>query len=109
MDILAIQPQLRVVVQAHGPYECVPWHTHDNVADTFLAMDGYVQLAVKDPDEIIILAPGEIYSVVAKRPHFVSSVGSAECTVMVLQGVGFYNYKAYLGDMRGAVEGMILR
>ena len=109
MDILTLQPELRVVVQAHGPYECVPWHTHDNIADTFLAMEGYVQVAVKDPDDVIVLAPGEIYSVPAGQPHFVSGADGGECTVMVVQGVGIYNYKAYLEDSRGSVENMILR
>lgn len=109
MDILVLQPRLRVVVQAHGPRECVPWHTHDNIADTFLAMEGYVRIAVKDPDEVIVLAPGEIYSVPAGQPHFVTGIDDEECTVMVLQGVGTYNYKAYLADMRGAVADMILR
>lgn len=109
MDILALQPDLRAVVQAHGPFECVPWHTHDNIADTFFAMEGYVQIAIKDPDDAVVLAPGEIYSVPAGQPHFVSGADGKECTVMVVQGVGIYNYKAYLEDMRGAVEDMILK
>lgn len=108
MDILALFPELRVVVQAHGPYECVPFHTHDNVCDTFLAMEGYSLLALKDPDEVIVLAPGESHPVAARRPHFVGGVDGAPCTVMVLQGVGVYNYKAFKADMRGAVENMVL-
>jgi hypothetical protein len=38
------------------------------------------------------LAPGETYTVRAKRPHLVTNAGESSATFLVLQGVGEYDF-----------------
>jgi len=44
------------------------------------------------PDGARVLAPGEVYTVPAGVPHMVSGNAGQPCELLILQGVGVYNY-----------------
>ncbi|WP_395346284.1 cupin domain-containing protein [Variovorax sp. UC122_21] len=93
MDVIASPPELRLIVQGHGVDECVPWHSHDRIADTFYCVSGVARVAVRDPEEgARVMAPGEVYTVPAGVPHMVSGNAGQPCELLILQGVGVYNY-----------------
>ena len=70
----------------------VPWHCHSNVQDTFYVIEGHIRLFLRDPEVEVRLSPGDTYSVVPRRPHFVSNAGDCSATFLVLQGIGEYDY-----------------
>lgn len=91
LDVLASPPNMRLLVQGHGEFECAPWHSHDVITDTFFVCEGYALIATRDPDETHILGPGDIHEVRPGTTHLVGGVDGQPCLLLVLQGVGEYN------------------
>ena len=90
----AERPGFRISEIQIGPTQMVPWHYHSNIQDTFYVLQGRVRLFLRDPKEEIRLAPGETYTVRARRPHLVTNGGEGSTVFLVLQGLGEYDYVA---------------
>jgi quercetin dioxygenase-like cupin family protein len=88
----AARPGFRISEIQLSPTQQVPWHYHNNVQDTFYVLDGNLRLFLREPKEEVRLAPGETYSVKARRPHLVVNGGSGSVTFLVLQGIGEYDF-----------------
>jgi quercetin dioxygenase-like cupin family protein len=88
----AERPGFRIGELQLSPTQKVPWHFHNNIADTFYILDGHVRLFLREPQEEVVLGPGESYCVKAGRPHLVTNGGSTSTTFFILQGVGEYDY-----------------
>ena len=58
-----------------SPTQTVPWHFHNNIADTFYVLEGEMRLFLQNPKEEVRLKPGDTFTAVAKRPHLVTNVG----------------------------------
>lgn len=86
------RPGFRVNEMTLSPTQTVPWHYHNNISDTFYVLEGQLRLYLQDPKETILLGPGESYAVVARRPHLVTNAGDTSMTILVLQGIGEYDY-----------------
>jgi len=91
LEVLACPPNLRLLIQGHGPYECAPWHSHDAITDTFFCVEGRAQIVTRTAAERHLLLPGDSFEVGRGVPHLVSGVDGASCLLLVLQGVGIYN------------------
>jgi mannose-6-phosphate isomerase-like protein (cupin superfamily) len=70
----------------------VPWHYHTVVHDTFYVLEGTLRLFLGDPEEQVLLAPGETYVVRARRPHRVTNAAEGSSTFLVLQGMGEHDF-----------------
>lgn len=88
----AARPGFRITELQLSPTQTVPWHCHNNVSDTFYVLEGRLRLFVQNPEQEIQLGPGESYAVVVGRPHLVTNGGDSSMTILVLQGVGEYDY-----------------
>ena len=86
------RPGFRISEMTLSPDQTVPWHYHNNIGDTFYVIEGTLRLYLQDPKETVTLGPGESYAVVARRPHLVTNAGDTSMTILVLQGVGEYDY-----------------
>ena len=86
------RPGFRITELQLSPTQTVPWHSHTNVSDTFYVIEGRMRLFLQNPKEDMMLGPGESYAVAAGRPHLVTNAGDASMTILVLQGVGEYDY-----------------
>lgn len=86
------RPGFRVNELKLSPTQTVPWHYHNNISDTFYVIDGDLRLYLQQPKEEVWLGPGGSYAVAAGRPHLVTNAGSTTMTILVLQGVGEYDY-----------------
>lgn len=75
-----------------SPTQKVPWHYHTNVGDTFYVLEGTIRVFMRDPKEDVTLAPGQSYSLAARRPHLVVNAGDTSATFLILQGVGEYDF-----------------
>lgn len=94
----AERPGFRITELQISPSQCIPWHSHDRVIDTFYPLVGRIRICVRDPEESIELAPHETYAVARGRPHQVENAGKESATFLVLQGGGEYNFVAQPGD-----------
>jgi quercetin dioxygenase-like cupin family protein len=86
------RPGFRVSELQLSPTQTVPWHRHTHVSDTFYVVEGQLRLFLQDPKQEIRLGPGESYAVAPGRPHLVTNAGTTSMTILVLQGVGEYDY-----------------
>ena len=86
------RPGFRISEMTLSPTQTVPWHYHNNISDTFYVIEGELRLYLQEPKEEVRLGPGESYAVAARRPHLVTNAGTRSMTILVLQGVGEYDY-----------------
>lgn len=93
-ETIAETSNLRVRLLALGQGQCVPWHYHNNITDTFFCMEGPMQVATRNPDGVHVLAPGETFAVHPGTPHRVAGLDDRACKFMVVQGVGEYDFVA---------------
>ena len=91
-ETIAETPNLRVRLLALGRGQCVPWHYHTNITDTFFCMQGPMQVKTRNPDEVHVLEPGGTCAVPPGTPHIVTGVDDQPCKFIVVQGVGVYDF-----------------
>ena len=56
-ELIAEAPGLRVQVLTLGPGQCVPWHRHTSITDTFFCLEGPVVITTREPDGELRLMP----------------------------------------------------
>ena len=88
----AARPGFRITELRLSGKQKVPWHYHNNVADTFYVLKGDLRIFLQQPKEDVRLKPGETYAVPVRRPHLVTNGGEGSATFLVLQGVGEYDF-----------------
>jgi mannose-6-phosphate isomerase-like protein (cupin superfamily) len=88
----AARPGFRITELQLSPTQKVPWHYHNNVADTFYVLSGSLRIFLREPKEEVRLASGESFRVAPRRPHLVTNGGSTSATFLVLQGIGEYDF-----------------
>lgn len=93
-ELVAEGADLRVQVLTLAAGQCVPWHFHSEISDSFVCLEGVTRIETRDPDESICLQPGERTAVGPKTAHRVCGLDDGRCKVMVIQGVGVYDYIA---------------
>jgi quercetin dioxygenase-like cupin family protein len=86
------RPGFRISELQLSPTQTVPWHSHSHISDTFYVVEGRLRLFLQKPEEAVQLGVGESYAVAAGRPHLVTNAGDTSMTILVLQGVGEYDY-----------------
>ena len=75
-----------------GPGQCVPWHHHSVVTDTFFCLEGPMWVQMRDPEHAVRLDAGGRTAVEPGRPHRVVGVDDGRCRFAIVQGVGDYDY-----------------
>ncbi len=88
----AERPGFRINELQISPSQKVPWHTHTTVQDTFYVLQGRIRVSLRGPDEEVLLARGETYTVRPGRPHQVTNAGGGSAIFLVLQGFGEYDF-----------------
>jgi len=90
-DTLVEAPGLRVRHFELTPDQGVPWHTHTEIDDTFVVLDGPLIVETRNPDARNKLATGDIFKVPAGQPHYVHG-DDGPVRFIILQGVGTYDF-----------------
>ena len=88
----AARPGFRITELKLSAKQKVPWHYHNNVADTFYVLEGRLRLFLQKPKQEVRLQPGETFTAEAGRPHLVTNGGTKPVTFLVLQGIGEYDF-----------------
>jgi quercetin dioxygenase-like cupin family protein len=94
------RPGFHITEMRLSPTQTVPWHCHSNISDTFYVLEGRLRLFLQNPKEEVQLGAGESYAVAAGRPHLVTNAGDKSMTILVLQGVGEYDYVPLVAPRR---------
>ena len=88
----AARPGFRITELRLSATQKVPWHYHNNVADTFYVLEGELRIFLQQPKEEVRLMPGQTFTAAPRRPHLVTNAGSQSVTFLVLQGIGQYDF-----------------
>jgi quercetin dioxygenase-like cupin family protein len=88
----AARPGFRITELELSAKQKVPWHYHNNVADTFYVLQGELRIFLQQPKEEVRLRPGGTFTAAARRPHLVTNAGAASVIFLVLQGIGEYDF-----------------
>ena len=88
----AARPGFRISELKLSGKQKVPWHYHNNVADTFYVLEGSLRIFLQKPKQEVRLQPGETFTAEARRPHLVTNAGKKSVTFLVLQGLGEYDF-----------------
>ena len=88
----AARPGFRITELQLSATQKVPWHYHNNVADTFYVLEGSLRIFLQKPKQEVRLQAGETFTAHARRPHLVTNGGKKSVTVLVLQGIGEYDF-----------------
>jgi mannose-6-phosphate isomerase-like protein (cupin superfamily) len=86
-------PDFRITELELAQDAALGWHRHTSVDDTFYVVEGRVRVALREPDEEIVLERGQSWGAVRHgRPHDVSNAGQSRAVVLVMQGFGEYDF-----------------
>ena len=91
-ELVAEAAGLRVQILTLAAGQCVPWHLHSAIADTFVCLDGPMAVLTREPASETVLRPGETCAVAARVPHYVSGTNGGPCRFLIVQGVGKYDF-----------------
>jgi quercetin dioxygenase-like cupin family protein len=91
-EMVAVTPDLRMVVLTLAAGQEVPWHWHSSVSDHFICLEGPMVVEMRAPRERFELNPGERCTVPARRAHHVTGKAGGACKFALLQGVGPYDF-----------------
>lgn len=96
-ELVAEGADLRVQVLTLAAGQCVPWHYHTEVTDSFVGLEGRTVVETRAPRGTYELKPGERCAVGPNIAHTVHGYDGGPCKFMVVQGVGTYDYHAVGG------------
>ena len=68
-EVVAETPDLRVSILTLAAGQCVPWHYHSEVTDTFFCMEGPMVVQTQGGRKKAELAAGESYEVPHRTAH----------------------------------------
>jgi quercetin dioxygenase-like cupin family protein len=88
----AERPGFRITELEITTVQKIPWHYHSNVHDTFYVLQGRIRVSLRDPEDEMVLSPGETTVARVRRPHRVTNAGDGSAIFLVLQGIGEYDF-----------------
>ena len=96
-ELVAEGADLRVQVLTLAAGQCVPWHYHTDISDSFVCLEGPMVVETRAPRHIYRLLPGERCAVPPKTAHYVHGEADGACKFLIVQGVGVYDFVAVGG------------
>jgi quercetin dioxygenase-like cupin family protein len=91
-ELVAEGADLRVQVLTLTAGQCVPWHYHSEISDSFVCLEGPMVVETRAPGHIYRLWPGERCAVPPKTAHYVHGKADGPCKFLIVQGVGVYDF-----------------
>src|SRR5882757_11131310 len=78
-ELVAEGADLRVQVLSLAAGQCVPWHYHSEISDSFVCLEGPMVVETRAPRHIYRLLPGERCAVPPKTAHYVHGAADGPC------------------------------
>jgi len=91
-EIVAEGADMRVSVLTLDKGQCVPWHYHSDIADSFVCLEGPMVVETRAPRHAYRLVPGQRCTVPPKTAHYVHGEADGPCKFLIVQGVGTYDF-----------------
>jgi quercetin dioxygenase-like cupin family protein len=91
-ELVADGSNLRVQVLTLAAGQCVPWHYHSEITDTFVCLEGPMVVETRAPWHDYVLTAGQRCAVSPRTAHYVHGEAHGPCTFLIIQGVGVYDF-----------------
>jgi quercetin dioxygenase-like cupin family protein len=91
-EIVADGADLRVQVLTLDRGQCVPWHYHSAITDSFVCLDGPMIVETRAPRRAYRLTVGQRCAVPPRTAHTVHGEAGGPCKFLIIQGVGVYDF-----------------
>ena len=91
---------MRVSVLTLAENQCIPWHFHTEITDSFVCLEGPMVVETRAPRAEHILGPGERCEVPPNVAHYVHGVNDGAFKFLIIQGVGVYDNIPVGGERR---------
>ena len=75
-ELVAEGADLRVQVLTLAAGQCVPWHYHTEISDSFVCLEGPMVVETRAPRHVYRLLPGERCAVPPKTAHYVRVIAA---------------------------------
>jgi quercetin dioxygenase-like cupin family protein len=82
---------MRVSVLTLDAGQCIPWHYHSEIIDSFVCLEGPMVVETRAPRAEYVLAPGERCEVPPMVAHYVHGKNDGPFKFLIIQGVGIYD------------------
>ena len=91
-ELVAEGADLRVQILTLAAGQCVPWHYHSDITDSFVCLEGPMVVETRAPRNHHRLQAGERCTVPPKTAHYVHGETDGPCKFLIVQGVGTYDF-----------------
>jgi len=91
---------MRATILTLAETECIPWHYHSEITDSFVCLEGLMVVETRAPRAEYVLGPGERCEVPPKVAHYVHGLDYGPFKFLIIQGVGVYDNIAVGGKPR---------
>ena len=96
-ELVAEGADLRVQILTLAAGQCVPWHYHSEITDSFVCLEGELVVETRAPSATHRLKPGERCAVGPNTAHTAHGLDGSPCKFMIIQGVGVYDFMPVAG------------
>jgi len=91
-EVVSEGADMRVSVLTLAAGQCVPWHYHNEISDSFVCLEGPMVVETRAPRREYRLEPGQRCAVPPKTAHYVHGEEMGPCKFLIVQGVGIYDF-----------------
>ena len=92
VDWIARTEDVAVRVNTLAPGQATAWHYHTQVHDDVFALDGGIEVALRDPEQVVPLRPGERQRIPPGRVHRVANRAAQPARYLLIQATGRYDF-----------------
>ncbi|WP_300157377.1 cupin domain-containing protein [Solidesulfovibrio sp.] len=85
--------EAKVTLMTLDPGQGIPPHRHGAVTDHTFCLSGTAAVVLSDPEETLLLSPGDRATVPPGRVHEVANRGDAPAQLLLVQGPGAYDFQ----------------
>jgi mannose-6-phosphate isomerase-like protein (cupin superfamily) len=97
VEWIAKTDDVGVRVNTLGPGQATPWHFHSEVTDYVFGLDEGLAVALRDPDDRVVLRPGERTDIPPRRVHRVVNESQRPMRYLLVQATGRYDFNVVEG------------
>jgi len=94
-EVILKTKDVSVRIMPLGPKANKPWHFHRNVIDNIFCLSGTIVIRLKNPQEELVLKPGDRIEILPYRIHQVVNPEVQDSTYLLVQGVGEYDFNPF--------------
>ncbi|HUK66442.1 MAG TPA: cupin domain-containing protein [Anaeromyxobacteraceae bacterium] len=92
VEWLAKTADVQVRVNTLKPGQSTPWHFHSEVTDNVFCLEEGLEVALREPEEVVRMRPGERVAIVPRRVHRVVNASARPLRYLLVQATGRYDF-----------------